>query len=121
MSPEQIVGSRDIDGRADIYSLGVTIYKLCTGDVPFNASTEFALMMAQVEARPTPPRALRPDIDPRLEEIILKALSKQPDQRYQTVKELTSALLDLEAEASIFGLDALESFLDGADSGTTID
>jgi serine/threonine protein kinase len=97
MSPEQIVGSRDIDGRADIYSLGVTIYKLCTGDVPFNASTEFALMMAQVEARPTPPRALRPDIDPRLEEIILKALSKQPDQRYQTVKELTSALLDLEA------------------------
>jgi serine/threonine protein kinase len=100
MSPEQIVGSRDIDGRADIYSLGVTIYKLCTGDVPFNASTEFALMMAQVEARPTPPRALRPDIDSRLEEIILKALSKKPDQRYQTVKDLTSALLELESDDS---------------------
>jgi serine/threonine protein kinase len=97
MSPEQIVGAHDIDGRADIYSLGVTIYKLCTGDVPFNASTEFALMMAQVEARPTPPSELRPGIDSRLEEVILKALSKQPDERYQTVKELTSALLDLES------------------------
>ncbi|QDG51886.1 serine/threonine protein kinase [Persicimonas caeni] len=98
MSPEQIVGSRDIDGRADIYSLGVTIYKLCTGDVPFNASTEFALMMAQVEARPTPPSELRPEISPRLEEIILKALAKKPADRYQSVKALTSALLTLKAD-----------------------
>lgn len=98
MSPEQIVGSKDIDGRADIYSLGVTIYKLCTGEVPFNASTEFALMMAQVEARPTPPRQLRADISEKLEKIILRALSKQPAQRYQTVKELTSALLELETD-----------------------
>ncbi|MFP4598835.1 MAG: serine/threonine-protein kinase [Persicimonas sp.] len=96
MSPEQIVGSKDIDGRADIYSLGVTIYKLCTGDVPFNASTEFALMMAQVEARPTPPRELRPEVSEQLEQIILKALSKKPDGRFRSVKELTSALLELE-------------------------
>lgn len=97
MSPEQIVGSRDIDGRADIYSLGVTIYKLCTGDVPFNASTEFALMMAQVEARPTPPSEIRPEISKPLEEIILKALAKKPDDRYSSVKELTSALLELKS------------------------
>lgn len=96
MSPEQIVGSKDIDGRADIYSLGVTIYKLCTGDVPFNASTEFALMMAQVEADPTPPRDLRPELSTDLEEIILKTLSKKPEHRFQTVKELTSALLGLQ-------------------------
>ncbi len=96
MSPEQIVGSKDIDGRADIYSLGVTIYKLCTGDVPFNASTEFALMMAQVEARPTPPRELRPEVSEQLEQIILKALSKKPHGRFRSVKELTSALLELE-------------------------
>ncbi len=98
MSPEQIVGSKDIDGRADIYSLGVTIYKLCTGEVPFNASTEFALMMAQVEARPTPPRTLRPELSERLEAIILRALAKQPAQRFQTVKELTSALLELRVD-----------------------
>jgi eukaryotic-like serine/threonine-protein kinase len=100
MSPEQIVGSKDIDGRADIYSLGVTIYKLCTGEVPFNASTEFALMMAQVEARPTPPTEIRAEISEALEQIILKALAKKPDDRFQTVKELTSALLDLETEPS---------------------
>lgn len=96
MSPEQIVGSRDIDGRADIYSLGVTIYKLCTGEVPFNAATEFALMMAQVEAQPTPPSQLQAGISEPLEEIILKALAKRPADRFQSVKELTSALLSLE-------------------------
>ncbi len=98
MSPEQIVGSKNIDGRADIYSLGITLYKLCTGDVPFNASTEFALMMAQVEARPTPPSQLNPRISPEFEQVILKALEKKPEARYQNIKEFTSALLDLHDE-----------------------
>lgn len=95
MSPEQIVGSKGIDGRADIYSLGITLYKLCTGDVPFNAATEFALMMAQVEAPPHPPSALNPSISPEFEQVILKALAKRPEARYQNVKEFTSALLSL--------------------------
>ena len=95
MSPEQIVGSKLIDGRADIYSLGISLYKLCAGEVPFNAATEFALMMAQVEARPTPPSMINPDVDPGLERVILKALSKAPHQRYQTVREMTSALVAL--------------------------
>lgn len=99
MSPEQIVGSKNIDGRADIYSLGVTIYKLCTGEVPFNAATEFALMMAQVEATPTPPSKLQPGVPRRLEEIILRALAKRPDGRFQTVRELTTALLELRPRA----------------------
>ena len=96
MSPEQIVGSKRIDGRADIYSMGITLYKLATGEVPFNASTEFALMMAQVEAAPTPPRRLRPDnVTPELERVILKALQKKPHDRYQSIRAFTEALVDI--------------------------
>ena len=96
MSPEQIVGSKKIDGRADIYSLGVTIYKLMTGEVPFNAPTEFALMMAQVEATPLSPRSLRPEISVELEQIVLKAMAKRPADRFQTIKEFTAALVALD-------------------------
>jgi serine/threonine protein kinase len=96
MSPEQIIGSKQIDGRADIYSLGVTIYKLVTGEVPFNAPTEFALMMAQVEATPMPPSTLRPDISQELEQIILKAMAKRPSDRFQTIKEFTAALVGMD-------------------------
>jgi serine/threonine protein kinase len=99
MSPEQIVGSKDIDGRADIYSLGCTLYKLCTGDVPFNAATEFALMMAQVEAPPTPPSQLNPNISPTLESVILRCLAKRPEERFPSVKDLTLALLELRPDS----------------------
>ncbi|MFW5968877.1 MAG: serine/threonine-protein kinase [Persicimonas sp.] len=95
MSPEQILGADDIDGRADIYSLGVTIYKLCTGELPFNASTEFTLMMAQVEAEPTPPGEVFEEVAPELEEVVLRALEKEPERRFQSVRDLTSALLAL--------------------------
>ncbi len=101
MSPEQIVGHKDIDGRADIYSLGVTMYKLVAGEVPFNAPTEFALMMAQVEAQPLPPSQLNPSIDADLEAVILKAMEKKPAKRYQTIKEFTSALLDIRMSADL--------------------
>lgn len=95
MSPEQIVGATNIDGRADIYSLGCTLYKLCTGEVPFNAASEFALMMAQVEAEPRSPRELRPDLSRAMEAVILKALAKKPYDRFQTIKEMTKALVHL--------------------------
>ncbi|MEZ4458472.1 MAG: serine/threonine-protein kinase [bacterium] len=99
MSPEQIVGSKSIDGRADIYSIGVMMYKLVTGEVPFNAPTEFALMMAQVEAPPLPPSRLRPEVNPGLERIILKAMEKKPQDRFQTIRDFTQALLDLRIES----------------------
>ena len=99
MSPEQIVGSKSIDGRADIYSIGVMMYKLVTGEVPFNAPTEFALMMAQVEAPPLPPSRLRPVVNLGLERIILKAMEKKPQDRFQTIRDFTQALLDLRIES----------------------
>lgn len=95
MSPEQIVGSKRIDGRADIYSMGITLYKLCTGEVPFNATTEFALMLAQVEDAPRPPSQLRSGISPEFERVVLRSLQKKPHQRYQSVKEFTQELMGL--------------------------
>lgn len=99
MSPEQIVGSKKIDGRADIYSIGVTIYKLMTGEVPFNAPTEFALMMAQVEAPPLPPRQLREDLSKELESVILRAMAKKADERFPSIKAFTQALLRAKSSA----------------------
>ncbi len=98
MSPEQIVGSKSIDGRADIYSIGVTLYKLATGEVPFNAPTEFALMMAQVEAPPLPPSKLRPDLSTEFEAVILKAMEKKPADRFQSIRQFTTALLSMKRE-----------------------
>ena len=95
MSPEQIVGSKNIDGRADIYSLGVTMYKLVTGEVPFNAPTEFALMMAQVEAPPLPPSQLRPNLSPELERVILRSMAKKAADRFQSIREFATALLEM--------------------------
>ncbi len=93
MSPEQIVGSSDIDGRADIYSLGCSLYKLATGDVPFNAASEFALMMAHVEAQPMAPDEIRDDLSPTFSQVILRALEKKPEQRFQNIKAMTEALI----------------------------
>ncbi len=107
MSPEQIVGSRSIDGRADIYSLGVTLYKLVTGEVPFNASTEFALMMAQVEAAPAAPSTVREGVSRRMESIILRALEKEPARRYQSIKEFTSALMSLGEDPDVMDTDTM--------------
>ncbi len=107
MSPEQIVGSRSIDGRADIYSLGVTLFKLVTGEVPFNASTEFALMMAQVEAAPVAPSSLRADVSPRMEAVILRALEKEPAKRFQSIAEFTSALMMLGEDPNVMDTDTM--------------
>ena len=98
MSPEQIVGAKNIDGRADIYSLGIILYKLCTGQVPFNASTEYSLMMAQVEARPTPPSTLNPRVNQDFELIVLKALNKRAEDRYQSIRDFTAALVEVRDE-----------------------
>ena len=102
MSPEQIVGSSDIDGRADIYSLGCSLYKLATGEVPFNASSEFALMMAHVEAQPMPPDELRDNLSPTFSQVILRALEKKPEDRFQSIRDMTQALMavgDIDAHA----------------------
>jgi formylglycine-generating enzyme required for sulfatase activity/predicted Ser/Thr protein kinase len=81
MSPEQVQGAQEVDRRADIYSLGVTLYQLSTGVVPFESDNYFTVMMAHVHQIPKPPSELRPDLPPALERLILDALAKKPADR----------------------------------------
>jgi serine/threonine protein kinase len=94
MSPEQVASSK-VDGRSDLYSAGIVFYELVVGQPPFTsneADGPFALMAKHVQAPPKPPSVLRPGLDLRLEEVILKSLSKRPEERYQTGQEFDDAM-----------------------------
>jgi len=91
MAPEQVAGKR-VDERADIYSLGVILYELFTGHLPFTGDSAIAVGFKQIKDSPTPPRQINPQIVESIEAIILKALQKEPVQRYQSVAELRSDL-----------------------------
>jgi serine/threonine-protein kinase len=93
ISPEQAQG-RPLDGRSDLYSLGITLYRAATGELPFKSKDWFDLARMHVEAKPEPPRNLRPELMRRLERIILKCLAKHPDDRYATAEELIRDLED---------------------------
>jgi len=91
MSPEQGQGER-VDGRSDIYSLGIVLYQMLTGRVPFQSTTPVATLYQVVHEPPPPPRLLNPAIPAYLESIILRCLAKQPAQRFATAKEMADAL-----------------------------
>ncbi|MFN7924645.1 MAG: serine/threonine-protein kinase [Bryobacteraceae bacterium] len=92
MSPEQIQG-KEADHRADLYSLGATLYELATGQRPFGGDTEFAIMCAHLEQQPVHPMHVNPRVPQRLGDVILQALEKDPDLRYQDAAEFREALL----------------------------
>jgi serine/threonine protein kinase len=93
MSPEQASGDREVDGRSDIYSLGVLAYQMLTGRVPFTGSNSMALLLKHVTERPRPIAELRPDTPPALRETIERALSKTPEDRWPTAATLRDALM----------------------------
>ena len=92
MSPEQAVGEREIDGRSDIYSLGIVAYQMLTGRVPFTAGNSMALLMKQVSERPRPLAELRPDTPKALREAVERALLKAPEDRWPTAATFRDSL-----------------------------
>ena len=91
MSPEQVMG-RPVDHRSDLYAFGVMVYQMLLGQTPFRGDSASSTMMAHVHQPVPPPRTLDPDADPRLKPILLKALAKDPDDRYQSADDITQAL-----------------------------
>ncbi len=92
MSPEQCAGRGNIDHRADIYSLGVVMYELVTGRVPFTGEGFGDILVKQLTEAPEPPSKLRADLPPAIEAIILRAMEKDKEKRFQSMDEFSLAL-----------------------------
>jgi ligand-binding sensor domain-containing protein/tRNA A-37 threonylcarbamoyl transferase component Bud32 len=99
MSPEQAQGE-PVDARSDIYSLGIVLYELITGRVPFEAETPLAVVLKHINAPLPPPSTIKPDIDPEIEKVVLKALAKDKADRYQTCQEFAAAWKRAYAQAA---------------------
>jgi serine/threonine-protein kinase len=118
MSPEQIQGGRG-DGRSDIYAWGVIMYELLTGAVPFRGDTWIATMAGHLTKNPAPVRRVRHDASPELEAVVMKAMRRYPEHRYQSAADLAADLnrldsldaasFDLSPEAPMGGMAAAPS------------
>ncbi len=107
MSPEQLKGG-DVDHRTDIWALGIVLYEMITGDLPFRGDYEQAMSYSIVNVAPKPIRSLHPDVPLEIERLIEKTLAKDPNERYQTSTELIGALRSLKkrSEFSLVGVGA---------------
>ncbi len=95
ISPEQALGEKELDGRSDLYSLGVMLYETLAGSVPFDSDTPIGLIYAHINDPPPDILAVNPDLPPGCVTILDRALQKNPEARYQSAQELAIALSDL--------------------------
>jgi serine/threonine protein kinase len=118
MSPEQVQGDRG-DARSDVYSWGVLLYELLTGQVPFEGDNWMAVMAGHLQGHPKPIRKLRPDVAPALEAVVMHAMRRHPEHRYPSAEALLAdlehldqvdpAAYDLSPERAMGGMAAAES------------
>jgi len=99
MSPEQVQG-QDTDHRSDIFSLGVLLYEMIAGEAPFKGVHETAMLYEIVNVDPAPMSTIKPEIDPELDRIVLECLQKEPDERYNSVKDIAKDLKRFKRESS---------------------
>ncbi len=107
MSPEQIRGETDLDGRSDLYSVGISLYEIVTGKKPFEAESQYSIMAAHLHETPRPPLELDPTLPPALNEIIMMAIAKEPEKRFQTADAFRQALAGLLPAGAVSGAAAV--------------
>jgi len=115
LSPEQARGA-PVDQRSDLYSMGIVLYEMLTGQVPFTGESPVEIAMKHLSDTPRPPSLLRPDIPPDLDMVVLRALAKSPDDRFQTAEEMDVELERVAAGAGVTAetADAATAVLSGA-------